>query len=122
MSTSTENWVSICPYDRILAGRGVTALVGDVQVAIFRTRAGELFAVGNFDPFSRAYVIARGLIGSHGGIATVASPMYKHAFNLQNGQCLSDESVALPVYAIRLSENGIVEVSTSARPASIAVD
>ena len=62
---------------------------------------GELYAIGNRDPYSGAYVISRGITGSHDGVPTVASPMYKHVFDLRNGACLDDPTVALPTYPVR---------------------
>lgn len=110
MRAEADGWVSICPYDEMIPGRGVAALLGNTQVAIFRDRQGALYAVGNYDPFCKAYVISRGLIGSHGDIPTVASPMYKHVFNLQNGAYLKDDSIRLPVFKVRVSQTGLVEL------------
>jgi nitrite reductase (NADH) small subunit len=104
-----DTWVDVCGYDQLTPGRGVAALVRGVQVAVFRDGAGEVYAVGNQDPFSGAYVIARGIVGSRGGTPTVASPMYKQVFDLRTGRCLDDEPVALPVYPVRVRE-GVVQV------------
>jgi nitrite reductase (NADH) small subunit len=103
-------WVSVCGYDELTPGRGVAALVHGRQVALFRTGDGAVYAVGNRDPFSGAEVMARGLIGSRGVVATVASPMYKQVFDLTDGRCLDDESVALPVYPVRVCQ-GVVQIA-----------
>ena len=107
-------WTAVCPLDALTPGRGVAALLGSPpeQVALFRYDASTVYAVGNRDPFSGACVISRGLVGSHGGHPTVASPMYKQRFDLRSGRCLDEESVALPVYPVRV-HNGLVLVSTS---------
>ncbi len=101
-------WTPVCHYGQLTPGRGVTALVGAEQVALFRDRSGQLYAVGNTDPFSRAAVIARGILGSRGDRAVVLSPMYKQAFDLRTGECL-DEATApdgsaarLPVWPVRV--------------------
>lgn len=109
----TTRWHQVCRYDDLLPERGVCALVEGVQVAIFRTFDGELFALSNFDPFSGAYVIARGIVGTRGGISTVASPMYKQVFDLRTGRCLDDGQVALPTFRIRRTPAGGVEVALS---------
>lgn len=62
-------------------------------MAVFRDRAGALYAVDNRDPFSGAHVMSRGILGSRGDVPTVASPMYKQVFDLRDGRCL-DESTA----------------------------
>lgn len=62
------------------------------QIAVFLDRAGGLHALDNRDPFSGAYVISRGILGSRGDTPTVASPMYKHVFDLRDGRCLDEET------------------------------
>jgi nitrite reductase (NADH) small subunit len=39
----------------------------------------------------------------------VASPLFKQAFDLRTGRCLSDPDVAVPVHAVRCRD-GVVEV------------
>ena len=94
-----ERWTYICRFDDLLPGRGVAALVEGEQVAIFRAD-GRLFAVDNLDPHSGAHVISRGIVGSCGGVPTVASPMYKDVFDLRTGACLDDPELALEPYRV----------------------
>lgn len=94
-------WLDVCPVDRLLPGRGVAALVGDVQVALFRHPGGGLYAVGNIDPFTGAAVISRGIVGDRNGEPTVASPLHKQVFALRDGRCLDDDAVSLPAFAVR---------------------
>ena len=104
-------WVDVCAVDDLVPDRGVCALVGGHQVAVFRVSpTDELYAVSNHDPFSRANVISRGIVGSRGDIPKVASPMYKQSFDLRSGRCLDDLSVALDIYLVR-RRGGRVEVS-----------
>lgn len=102
-------WTDVCPVERLLPGRGVAALFGDVQVAVFRTADGRVHAIGNVDPFSGAAVLSRGITGDRGGVPTVASPVYKQAFSLLDGRCLDDPGAAVPVYPARTSD-GTVQV------------
>jgi nitrite reductase (NADH) small subunit len=106
LPTATGRWVDVCAYPDLIPERGVCAMVGGLQVAVFRTFEGELFAVSNFDPFSNAYVISRGILGSRGGAPTVASPMFKDVFDLRTGVCLADPEVALPTFPIRRNPVG----------------
>ncbi len=64
---------------------------------------GELYALGNFDPFSRAMVLARGILGDQAGTAFVASPVYKQRFRLDDGRCLDDPAQSVPAYPVRCS-------------------
>jgi nitrite reductase (NADH) small subunit len=107
----------ICPYDRLPVDRGVAALVDGAQVAVFRTSCGTLHAVSNFDPFSGAMVVARGIVGSRGDRITVASPVYKQSFDLTTGECLDDPAVRLEVHPVRVRD-GVVEVELLAEARS----
>jgi len=108
-----SDWQAVCRLDRLPVDRGVCALLSGEQVAVFRLPGGDLHAVGNQDPFSGAMVISRGIVGSRGEAATVASPMYKQVFDLRTGACLDGPEVALPTYPIRVRD-GVVEVAVSA--------
>lgn len=101
--------VAVCKLDDLLPGIGIAALVNGQQVALFRLRGGEIYAVGNYDPFSGANVISRGITGDLKGCKVVASPLYKQHFDLLSGCCLEDERVSLPVYDV-LVESGCVSV------------
>jgi nitrite reductase (NADH) small subunit len=98
---SPARWYDICSFDDLMAERGACAMVEGVQVAVFRTFDGDLYAVSNLDPFSGAYVMSRGIVGTRGGAPTVASPMLKQVFDLRTGCCLDDPRVALPTFAVR---------------------
>ena len=105
-----ETWVEVCGVDDLITDRGACVLVVGRQVALFRLGDGTLRALSNFDPFSQAYVISRGIVGSAGGRPKVASPMYKQSFDLETGQCLDDPTISLATFAVRTTDHGRVEV------------
>lgn len=100
----SRQWVSVCAYNELLPERGAAALIGDVQIALVRTYDGEVYAVGNRDPFSGAYVLSRGIVGTHGDAPTLASPVFKQVFDLRTGICLTETDVHIPTY--RASRDG----------------
>lgn len=104
-----EEWQRVCPVADLEPERGVAALVHGQAVAIFRTHDGEVHALGNHDPFSRASVLARGIVGTRGDIPFVASPMHKQAFDLRTGVSLDDATSSVPVFDVVI-EDGIVLV------------
>ena len=107
-------WHEICPIDYVVPGTGVAALVQGEQIAIIRTNDGLFAALSNFDPFSEAFVIARGIVGDRGGVPKIASPIYKQSFSLETGECLDDPNVCLAVYPIRVLA-GKIQVALPAR-------
>lgn len=103
-------WTRVCAFEELLPERGVAALVEGRQVAVFRTVDGAVHAVDNLDPFSGAYVLSRGIVGTRGVTPTVASPLYKQVFDLTTGVALDDPQVGIRVHAVRLRE-GVIEVA-----------
>ncbi len=102
----------ICQTRDLVENSGVCALINNEQVALFYLPNTEqkIFAVGNWDPFGKANVMSRGLIGSIGDELVVFSPLYKQRFSLATGQCL-DEDAALPTYNVAIENDDVVLVS-----------
>lgn len=98
----------VCELDFIPEHGGVCALVQGEQVAVFKI-AGEVYAINNYDPFSDAYVLSRGIVGDIQGELVIASPVYKQHFSLNSGICLQDESVTLKTWETEVVD-GIVYV------------
>lgn len=103
------DWIRVCALDDIVPGTGVCALANGRQVAVFHLDDGSVHALSNHDPFSKANVLSRGIVGDLKGEAVVASPVYKQHFSLKTGQCLEDEAVKVDTYPVRV-DDGIVYV------------
>jgi nitrite reductase (NADH) small subunit len=100
-------WHDVCDVARLLPERGVAALVGGRQVALFRTHDGGLHALDNLDPISGAAVLSRGIVGDRGGEPTVASPVYKESFSLLDGRCLDADGVTVTAYPVRVADGRV---------------
>lgn len=110
-----DRWLAVCRVDDLVRERGAAALVDDEQVAVFRLSDDAVHAVQQLDPFSGAYVMARGLVGTRGDAPTVASPMYKQIFDLRDGRCLEPigaEPQHLRTWPV-LVEDGVVYIGRS---------
>ena len=107
-----SGWLPVCRLEQLPVDRGVAALLHGRQVALFRLANGDLHAADNQDPVSKAMVLSRGIVGSRGDAATVASPMYKQAFDLRTGRCLDEPELAISTYPVRVHET-IVEVAVA---------
>ncbi|AXE95632.1 nitrite reductase small subunit NirD [Paraburkholderia terricola] len=110
-------WTPICTLDDIVPNTGVCALVNGEQVAVFHVNRHEkdaedtaVYAIENFDPGSQAAVLSRGLIGSLGERLVVASPIYKHHFDLRTGECLEAPENSVSAYPVRV-QSGTVWVA-----------
>jgi nitrite reductase (NADH) small subunit len=94
-------WTDVCAFDDLDPGRGACALVGTHQIALFRMPVTDtVYAISNLDPFSDAYVLSRGIVGSRGDVPKVSSPVFKQSFDLRTGQCLDDPIVRVATYAV----------------------
>jgi nitrite reductase (NADH) small subunit len=104
-----SNWITICDVQDIAPSTGVCALVGEEQVAVFRSHCESIYAVGNYCPAGKAMILSRGIIAEIKGNLTVASPLYKQHYSLTTGKCL-EEDFNIPVYQTRI-ENGQIQVA-----------
>lgn len=99
-------WQFVCELDELLPDSGVAALIDGHQFAIFRVD-GQIYALDNFDPHSRANVLARGIIGDMQSELVVASPVYKHHFSLITGRCLEAPEMSVRAYPARVTDGRI---------------
>ncbi|MES2683343.1 MAG: nitrite reductase small subunit NirD [Pseudomonadota bacterium] len=111
--TENAQWTQVCALADIIPNAGVCAKVGEAQVAVFRLVSPQgveegVFALGNFEPKSKANVLSRGLVGDVGGVSVVASPVYKNHYALTTGVCLEEEAFSVPVYAVRVVEGLVI--------------
>ncbi len=102
--------IPVCLLDDLVAERGAAVVVDGRQVALFRLHDGTVRALSNRDPFSRAFVLSRGIVGDRGGRQVVVSPVYKQAFDLETGQCLDDPDVRVTTYETTVVD-GVVQVT-----------
>lgn len=108
---TTLSWTAVCAVDDILPNTGVCALVGHHPVAVFRvTAAGQperFHAIDNIDPKNGANVLSRGLIGSLGDRVVVASPLYKHHFDLTTGACQEAPELRVRTYPVEVRDGQV---------------
>ena len=118
LEESALAWIDLCALDDILPDTGVAALVDGRQIALVRVGDGdEVYALDNFDPFSHAFVIARGIVGDRQGIPKIASPIFKQSFDLRTGHCLDDPAVRLASYPVRVVEGRVLVARPGEVPA-----
>ena len=109
-NTTDPTWTSVCSVDDIVPNTGICALVEDRHVAIFHVLDAQegLFAIDNVDPNAKASVLSRGLVGSLGERIVVASPIYKHHFDLRSGECLEAPENSVTAYPVRIVDGAVL--------------
>lgn len=113
-----SDWTVLCGEDDLVEKSGVVAWHDGNQIALFLlpetgNASARVYAIDNHDPFSKANVIGRGIMGDLKGQLVVASPLYKQHFRLEDGQCLEEPAVRLRTWDVRLSD-GKVEIREKA--------
>lgn len=110
LRTDSPAWQPVCTISDILPNTGICALVSGRHVAIFCVEGGAegVYAIDNVDPHAGASVLARGLIGSLGDRLVVASPLYKHHFDLRSGECLESPERSVAAYPVRVENDTIL--------------
>jgi nitrite reductase (NADH) small subunit len=105
----TDKWVPVCALADIVPNTGVCALINGEQVAVFHISQGapQVFAIDNYDRNAEASVLSRGLVGSLGERIVVASPIYKHHFDLQTGECLEAPEHSVSAYPARVADGQV---------------
>lgn len=100
---------ALCSIEDLIPNAGVCALHDDKQIAIFYLPNTEekVFAIDNYDPFGKANVLSKGIIGNVGEQTVVASPLYKQHFDLRSGTCIENDSVILAHYPVILSDDKV---------------
>jgi nitrite reductase (NADH) small subunit len=104
-----SGWHRVCAVEELEPAWGEAALIAGRQVALFRTAAGQVFAVAQEDPATGAHVMARGITGSRGARPTLASPLHKEVYDLETGECLTTPGLRLQTFSTRIAA-GYVEV------------
>ncbi|MBA4110100.1 MAG: nitrite reductase (NAD(P)H) small subunit [Leptothrix sp. (in: Bacteria)] len=108
MTTDTLSWTAVCAADDILPNTGVCALVDGRHVAVFRVGESQYFAIDNVDPKANASVLSRGLVGNLGDRTVVASPLYKHHFDLKTGECLELPELSVHAHEVRVEDGQVM--------------
>lgn len=94
--------VTLAQVSDIPPGEGRTFAVGAERIAVFHTRAGELYATQAECPHAQG-PLADGLLGG----STLVCPLHARKFDLKTGRSQEGEC-DLKTYQIRRSEAGAV--------------
>jgi nitrite reductase (NADH) small subunit len=102
--------VDLGPLDAIPLGEGRTCVIGGLEIAVFRTREGEVHAVQARCPH-RGGPLADGLVG--GG--SVVCPLHARRFDLRSGEPIGDLCARLATYRVEVTSGGRLVLYPPAR-------
>jgi len=107
---ASENAVTACSVDDLIAYSGVAVKIGEQQFALFYLpeESPSLYALANYDPIGGANVMSRGIVGDLKGELVVASPLYKQHFSLTTGACVEDETAVLDTFRTEIVNGQVV--------------
>lgn len=101
-------WVPVGHVSDFPVEGGAAIKYGQVQIAVFHFASrGEWYASQNMCPHKRAFVLSRGIIGSHGDVPKVACPLHKKTFSLATGECLSGEEHSVKVFPVKVVDDQV---------------
>jgi len=104
-ATPTRLVVNLGPAVRIPVGEGRQFLVGLEMIAVFRTRAGGVFATQASCTHKNG-PLADGLVGDR----KIVCPLHAFAFDLNSGQPLGHACGPLTTYPVSLNSKGEILV------------
>jgi nitrite reductase (NADH) small subunit len=87
----------VCRVDELPVGLGRSFVVGGHRVAVFRTRAGKVFAVANECPHRGGPLADGMLVGEQ-----VVCPMHAFRYEAKTGHCDQAGTCAVPTYAVEV--------------------
>jgi len=94
----------VCLVTDLVENSGVAVLVDEIQIALFYV-GGDVFALSNYDPVGKAYVMSRGMVGDLKGEVMVAAPLYKQHYSLKTGESLDGADLTLPSYEVKIEDD-----------------
>ena len=98
-------WVKLVTTEEIPSMGSRKVVVGETEIAIFKTRDGSIFAINNVCPHKQGK-LTEGLVHEH----VVTCPLHNWDVDLATGEALGNDSGCTNVYETKIEE-GVVYLS-----------
>lgn len=105
-TVASRSMINLGTLTKIPLGEGRAYLIGSRIVAVFRTRAGAVFATQGVCPH-RGGPLADGIIGA----GQVICPLHAYKFDLASGEPVGNDCEALATYTVSVSEGGDILIT-----------
>ena len=105
---ANRSWVRLATVGEVPLDGGIAARYGESEIALFHFASrGEWYATQNLCPHAEQMVLARGILGDHGGTPKVACPLHKNTFDLRTGRGLSNAALEIETFPVRVEGDGV---------------
>ena len=103
MSTATIQLTTVCPVGELPVGLGRAFQIGRERVAVFRSRAGKVFAVADRCPH-RGGPLADGMLAGD----QVVCPFHAFRFDARAGGCDQPRVCSIRTYPVEVRNGAVV--------------
>lgn len=93
-------WIKLVPVEEIPTMGSRKVVVGEIEIAIFKTRDGSIFAINNVCPHKQGK-LTEGLVHEH----VVTCPLHNWDVDLATGKALGNDSGCTNVYETKIEED-----------------
>lgn len=93
-------WYKITEVENIPSMGSRIVKIGEIEIAIFKTKDGSIFAINNICPHKQGK-LSEGLVHEH----IVTCPLHNWDINLSNGEALGNDSGCTNVYEYKIENN-----------------
>ena len=103
-------WINVGLSVNFPRNAGAAILYGECQLAVFSivdSTGLQWFATQNMCPHTNAFVLAHGIVGGEGSSLKVACPLHKASFDLENGNCLTNDKLHILHFKAKEEEDHI---------------
>jgi nitrite reductase (NADH) small subunit len=108
MTMSTATLIPLCPVDEIPLGLGRSFRLGDAVIAVFRSRAGKVFAVENACPHRGGPLADGMMVGEQ-----IVCPLHAFRYHGDSGQCDQANVCSLRTYPVQVTD-GVIHLELTA--------
>lgn len=102
--TATMERIPLCRLDDVPLGLARSFVVGEKHLAVFRTRAGRVFAVDGVCPH-KGGPLADGMLGANDQIVC---PYHSFRFDSTTGECDQSDACAITTYPTDIVNGKVV--------------
>ena len=95
-----STWIKLITKDEIPSMGSRKVIIGEIEIAIFKTKDDSIFAINNLCPHKKGK-LSEGLVHEH----IVTCPLHNWDVDLASGEALGNDSGCTNVYKTKIKNN-----------------